>query len=90
MSWCNSLRIAAARKVPGLGFWVGFDHDDFIGWWILPPPHGPDQPAVAGEADLGYRLLRGHWRRGYAAEGARELIRYGSATSASTGSSPRP
>jgi hypothetical protein len=34
-------RIAAAREVPGLGFWVGFDHDNFIGWWILQPPHGP-------------------------------------------------
>ena len=70
-------RIAAARLVPGLGFWAGFDHDDFIGWWVLQPPHGQDQPDVAGEADLGYRLLRRHWRRGYAAEGARELIRYG-------------
>jgi hypothetical protein len=39
-------------------------------------PHEPNQPEVAGEADLGYRLLRRHWRRGYAAEGARELIRY--------------
>jgi len=70
-------RIAAARKVPGLGFWVGFDGGDFIGWWILQPPHGPDQPEVAGEADLGFRLLRRHWRRGYAAEGTRELIQYG-------------
>ena len=43
----------------------------------MQPPHGPDQPKVAGEADLGYRLLRRHWRHGYAAEGARELIRYG-------------
>ena len=70
-------RVAAAREVPGLGFWVGFDHGDFIGWWILQPPHGPDQPKAAGEADLGYRLLRRYWRRGYATEGARELIRYG-------------
>ena len=70
-------RIATARKVPGLGFWAGFDRGDVIGWWILQPPHGPDQPEVPGEADLGYRVLRRHWRRGYAAEGARELIRYG-------------
>jgi len=61
----------------GLGFWAGFDRGDFIGWWILQPPHGPDQPEVAGEADLGFRLLRRHWRRGYAAEGALEFIRYG-------------
>jgi RimJ/RimL family protein N-acetyltransferase len=70
-------RLAAARDVPGLGFWVGFADGEFIGWWILQPPHGPDQPKVAGEADLGYRLLRRYWRRGYASEGARELIRYG-------------
>lgn len=70
-------RIAAADEVPGLGFWVGFAQDEFVGWWILQPPHGPDQPSVAGEADLGYRLLRRHWRLGYAGEGARELIRYG-------------
>jgi RimJ/RimL family protein N-acetyltransferase len=70
-------RVAAAREVPGLGFWAGFAGDDFVGWWTLQPPHGPDQPKIAGEADLGYRLLRRHWRRGYASEGARELIRYG-------------
>lgn len=70
-------RLAAADEVPGLGFWAGFADGGFIGWWILQPPNGPDQPRVAGEADLGYRLLRRHWRRGYASEGARELIRHG-------------
>jgi RimJ/RimL family protein N-acetyltransferase len=70
-------RLAAANEVPGLGFWAGFADDDFVGWWILQPPNGPDQPTVGGEADLGYRLLRRYWRRGYAGEGARELIRHG-------------
>ncbi|MGH2892482.1 MAG: GNAT family N-acetyltransferase [Solirubrobacteraceae bacterium] len=70
-------RLAAADEVPGLGFWAGFADDDFVGWWILQPPNGPDQPRVAGEADLGYRMLHRRWRRGYASEGARELIRYG-------------
>ena len=70
-------RLGAARAVSGLGFWVGFAEDMFVGWWILRPPHGPDQPEVAGEADLGFRLLRRQWRRGYASEGARELIRFG-------------
>lgn len=46
-------RLAAAREVPGLGFWVGFTADEFAGWCILQPPHGPDQPKVAREADLG-------------------------------------
>ncbi len=70
-------RRRAAEKVPGLGFWVGFVDSEFIGWWILQPPHGPDQPEVEGEAELGYRLLRRHWRLGYASEGSRELLRYG-------------
>jgi len=70
-------RLAASHNIPGLGFWVGFADDVFLGWWILQPPNGPDQPKVPGEADLGYRLLRRHWRRGYASEGAADLIRYG-------------
>ena len=70
-------RLAVAEEVPGLGFWAGFARDEFVGWWILQPPHGPDQPKVDGEADLGYRILRRNWRRGYASEGGRELIRYG-------------
>jgi RimJ/RimL family protein N-acetyltransferase len=32
---------------------------------------------VAGKAELGYRLLRSHWRKGLASEGARELLRHG-------------
>ncbi len=70
-------RLAVADEVPGLGYWVGFADGEFLGWWCLRAPNGPDQPKVAGEADLGYRLLRRHWRQGYASEGARELIRYG-------------
>lgn len=70
-------RLRAALDVPGLGFWVGYAGGNFVGWWILQPPTGPDQPTIAREADLGYRLLHRHWRHGYASEGARELIRYG-------------
>ena len=70
-------RLVAAQEGPGLGFWAGFAAHEFIGWWILQPPNGPDQPRVPGEADLGYRVMRRHWRQGYASEGARELIRYG-------------
>lgn len=70
-------RLEDARRNPGLGFWVGFDDDGFVGWWILRPPYGPDQPKVEGEAELGYRLLRERWGRGYASEGSRELLRYG-------------
>ncbi len=36
-------------------------------------PTGPS----AGQAELGFRILRRYWRMGFASEGARELIRYG-------------
>jgi RimJ/RimL family protein N-acetyltransferase len=70
-------RLAAASRVPGLGFWVGFVGGAFVGWWILEPPERADQGPVEGQAELGYRLLRQHWRKGLASEGARELIRHG-------------
>jgi RimJ/RimL family protein N-acetyltransferase len=70
-------RLAAAERVPGLGFWSGFVDGGFVGWWILQPPERPDQGPVAGQAELGYRLLRRFWRQGLASEGSRELIRHG-------------
>ncbi|WP_410561801.1 GNAT family N-acetyltransferase [Amycolatopsis sp. cmx-4-61] len=70
----HSRRMATAA---GFGFWMGFAGEDFVGWWLLRPPNGPDQPDVEGEAELGYRLLRRHWRQGYAREGSLELLRYG-------------
>lgn len=69
--------MATADEVPGLGFWAGFVAGEFVGWWILQPPNGPDQPRVLGEADLGYRLVRRWWRQGLASEGSQELLRYG-------------
>ncbi len=44
-------RLAAARRVPGLGFWVGFVDDEFVGWWILEPPDRADQGPVEGQAE---------------------------------------
>ncbi len=70
-------RLAAAARVPGLGFWAGFVAAKFVGWWILEPPERVDQGHVDGPAELGYRLLPRYWRQGLASEGARELIRHG-------------
>ncbi len=70
-------RLAAASRVPGLGYWAGFVNGEFVGWWILESPGRADQGPVEGQAELGYRLLRRHWRKGLASEGARELVRYG-------------
>lgn len=70
-------RLAVAERVPGLGFWAGSVDGELVGWWILEPPERADQGPVDGQAELGYRLSRRHWRRGLASEGARELIRHG-------------
>jgi len=70
-------RLAAADRVPGFGFWVGFVGEAFVGWWILQPPDRADQGPVQGQAELGYRLLRRFWRQRLASEGSRELIRHG-------------
>ncbi|GIE74931.1 GNAT family acetyltransferase [Actinoplanes philippinensis] len=68
----HAKRMDLGRRVDGLGYWVAFGPgDDFIGVMMLPP---------AGEesvAELGYRLARRHWRRGYAVEASRELLRHG-------------
>jgi RimJ/RimL family protein N-acetyltransferase len=73
----HARRMAVAQKVDGLGFWVGLVDNEFVGCWTLQPAHGPDQPDHPGVADLGYRLLQRHWRKGLATAGARELVRHG-------------
>ncbi|WP_109527423.1 MULTISPECIES: GNAT family N-acetyltransferase [Nocardia] len=70
-------RLTAATPTPGLGYWIGFIEDQFVGWWTLSTPERPDQGPVEGQAELGYRLLPRYWRRGLGGEGARELLRHG-------------
>ncbi|MFC6931684.1 GNAT family N-acetyltransferase [Actinomadura yumaensis] len=74
-------RIAAAGKVDGLGFWTahlshGGEEGEFVGLMMLPPAHGPDQPDDPTVCDLGYRLVRRHWRQGLASEASRALLRH--------------
>lgn len=69
-------RLSVAAELPGLGFWAGRVGEEYVGWWILEPPERAEQRGP-GQAELGYRLLRRHWRRGLASEGARELVRHG-------------
>lgn len=80
-------RMAQGREVDGLGMWMGFladvsgDIRDWVGLFMLTPPHGPDRPAdPEGQADLGYRVRRSLWRQGLAGEGSRELLRHGFGT----------
>lgn len=55
----------------GIGYWVGFADPGFLGWWSLAVDDGDESAA-----ELGYRLRRDAWGRGYGTEGARALITY--------------
>lgn len=44
---------------------------EFIGWFSLKPLPG------TSEIEIGYRLLKKHWGKGYATEGAAKLLDYG-------------
>src|SRR5215218_10961018 len=61
------------QRYPGYGFWAAVDKasGEFLGWFHLRPPEGasPDEP------ELGYRLRRSAWGKGYATEGSRALVR---------------
>jgi RimJ/RimL family protein N-acetyltransferase len=68
----HAKRRAAAVPVDGLGHWMAFaPEDDFVGLMMLPPTGDP------GAAELGYRLLRRHWRQGLASEASRALLAHG-------------
>jgi RimJ/RimL family protein N-acetyltransferase len=56
----------------GYGFWAAVEKatGEFLGWFHLRPrDDGP-----ANEPELGYRLRRSAWGKGYATEGSRALI----------------
>lgn len=57
------------------GFWAAEEKETgtFLGWFELRPVDDHDPTVV----ELGYRLNRAAWGRGYATEGARALVRKG-------------
>ncbi|HEX5506219.1 MAG TPA: GNAT family N-acetyltransferase [Thermomicrobiales bacterium] len=59
----------------GFGHWAAIERagGDFLGWFGFHPTDGADP----GEVELGYRLRRAAWGRGYATEGSRALLRKG-------------
>ena len=59
----------------GYGFWAAIEKATgaFLGWFGLHPTEG-NPP---GDVELGYRLRRSAWGKGYGTEGARALIRKG-------------
>ena len=54
-----------------LGFWAAHERasGDFTGWFHLRPDRFTPE-----EMELGYRLMRRFWGRGYATEGSRALV----------------
>lgn len=64
--------LAYSQRSDGFGFWAAIDKagGEFLGWFHLRPVpvHSGDGP------ELGYRLRRSAWGKGYATEGARALI----------------
>jgi RimJ/RimL family protein N-acetyltransferase len=59
----------------GFGFWAAIEKvsGEFLGWFHLRPKEG----ASSDEPELGYRLRRSEWGKGFATEGSRALIRKG-------------
>jgi RimJ/RimL family protein N-acetyltransferase len=63
------------ERYEGYGFWAVIEKasGEFLGWFHFRPAEG----APEDEPELGYRLRRSAWGKGYGTEGARALIRKG-------------
>jgi RimJ/RimL family protein N-acetyltransferase len=63
------------QRYEGYGFWAAIEKEtgEFLGWFHFRPRAG----AASGEVELGYRLRKSAWGKGYATEGSRALIRAG-------------
>ena len=59
------------RKGDDYGFWVAVEKatGEWLGWFHLRPEHEPPF-----EMEVGYRLKRAAWGKGYGTEGTRALI----------------
>jgi RimJ/RimL family protein N-acetyltransferase len=60
------------RRYPGFGFWAAIEKStgDFVGWFHFRPAAGDP----VDEPELGYRLRRNSWGKGYGTEGSIALI----------------
>lgn len=67
--------LAVYKRLDRLGTWAAESTatGEFLGWFHFRP--GPD--ADITNIDLGYRLRRSAWNKGYATEGSRALIAMG-------------
>ena len=60
------------KRYPGYGFWAAIEKStgEFLGWFHF----RPKEDGYEDEPELGYRLRRSAWGKGYATEGSRALI----------------
>jgi RimJ/RimL family protein N-acetyltransferase len=74
------------ERFAGYGFWAAVEKSTgrFVGWFHFRPA----KDAHPDEIELGYRLRKSAWGKGYATEGSRALIQRVSPTSAFDGCSP--
>jgi RimJ/RimL family protein N-acetyltransferase len=63
------------EQFQGYGFWAAIEKatGEFLGWFHF----RPREEAGLDEAELGYRLRKSAWGKGYATEGSRALISKG-------------
>jgi RimJ/RimL family protein N-acetyltransferase len=63
------------ERFDGFGFWAAIERSSgrFVGWFHFRPA----KAAQPDEVELGYRLHRSVWGKGYATEGSRALIHKG-------------
>jgi RimJ/RimL family protein N-acetyltransferase len=67
--------LAYYQRYEGYGFWAAIERatGEFLGWFHF----RPRQDSPPGQVELGYRLRKSAWGKGYATEGSRALIRKG-------------
>ncbi len=63
------------ERYRGYGFWAVVERSTghFLGWFHL----RPDDPELPDVVELGYRLRKSSWGKGYATEGSRALVAKG-------------
>jgi RimJ/RimL family protein N-acetyltransferase len=67
--------LSSYERYAGLGYWAAIEQStgEFVGWFGF----HPHDSGRSDEVELGYRLRRAAWGKGYATEGAHALIRKG-------------
>lgn len=67
--------IEYGERFNGYGFWAAIEKSTgaFLGWFLFRPP----EDGRFDEPELGYRLRRPAWGKGYATEGSQALIQMG-------------